>query len=283
MVSGGTRNQALVGDSTVGGGADNIADGGSATIAGGYDNNLTGNFSSIGGGTGNSISAQYATIPGGVDNTVSGNYGFAAGRHAISQHQGAFVWSDSENATFESVAADEFAIRAAAGLRLVMGNTTCTIKDGDADWNCTVVSDRNAKQSIKPVDPEAILARVVDLPVKEFTYRSRSDSVRHVGPMAQEFHPLFGLGEDRLRISASNLAGVALAAIQGLHQQKLDLQEEVAKQQQRITSLTDEVDRLAKQSHRADKLAEANHRLNERVKALEAIVLGEAEIAVTRK
>jgi len=46
--------------------------------------------------------------------------------------------------------------------------------------------------------------------------------VQHIGPMAQDFHAVFGLdGTEDKRISLTDEGGVALAAIQGLNQ-KLD-------------------------------------------------------------
>ena len=43
--------------------------------------------------------------------------------------------------------------------------------------------------------------------------------VRHLGPMAQDFHSAFGLdGKDDKHISVVDEGGVALAAIQGLNE-----------------------------------------------------------------
>ncbi len=39
--------------------------------------------------------------------------------------------------------------------------------------------------------------------------------VRHVGPMAQDFHAAFGLGDSDKSIGMQDIEGVALAAIQG--------------------------------------------------------------------
>ena len=42
--------------------------------------------------------------------------------------------------------------------------------------------------------------------------------MRAVGPTAQDFHAAFGLGNDDKTIVGTNLHGVALAAVQGLHE-----------------------------------------------------------------
>lgn len=66
-----------------------------------------------------------------------------------------------------------------------------------------------------PVDPHEVLRRVARLPIETWSYRG--ESVRHLGPMAQDFAAAFGLGADDRHIHALDAAGVALAAIQGLH------------------------------------------------------------------
>ncbi|HEY0548440.1 MAG TPA: hypothetical protein VGF13_02495 [Verrucomicrobiae bacterium] len=43
-------------------------------------------------------------------------------------------------------------------------------------------------------------------------------SVRHIGPMAQDFRSAFAVGENDRTITTVDADGVALAAIQGLNQ-----------------------------------------------------------------
>ena len=78
-----------------------------------------------------------------------------------------------------------------------------------------VASDRNMKEAFEPVDPRAILAAVAQLPIDRWSYKG--EAVRHLGPMAQDFAAAFGLGDDDRHIFTLDAAGVALAAIQGLH------------------------------------------------------------------
>lgn len=54
--------------------------------------------------------------------------------------------------------------------------------------------------------------------VSEWNYISRDDEIRHVGPMAQDFYRLFGVGEDDKHITGIDADGVALAAIKDLHE-----------------------------------------------------------------
>jgi hypothetical protein len=68
------------------------------------------------------------------------------------------------------------------------------------------------------VSPREVLGRVVALPIETWNYLSQGPSVRHIGPMAQDFHRAFGVGEDDTHINMVDANGVALAAIQGLYQ-----------------------------------------------------------------
>jgi hypothetical protein len=76
-------------------------------------------------------------------------------------------------------------------------------------------SDRALKEGFAPVDPRAVLAAVVTLPIERWSYKG--ETARHLGPMAQDFAAAFGLGQDDRHIFPLDAAGVALAAIQGLH------------------------------------------------------------------
>jgi len=81
-----------------------------------------------------------------------------------------------------------------------------------------VTSDRNAKENFAPVDPQAVLTKVAALPITEWNFKT-STALRHMGPMAQDFHAAFGLNADDDRhIAIMDEGGVALAAIQGLNQ-----------------------------------------------------------------
>jgi hypothetical protein len=63
-----------------------------------------------------------------------------------------------------------------------------------------------------------VLAKVASLEITTWNYISQGPTVRHMGPMAQDFHATFGVGDDPTHINVVDAIGVALAAIQGLHQ-----------------------------------------------------------------
>jgi Flp pilus assembly pilin Flp len=79
-------------------------------------------------------------------------------------------------------------------------------------------SDRNKKANFAAVNAREVLGRVVSLPIATWNYLSQGPAVRHIGPMAQDFHAAFGVGEDDTHINMVDANGVALAAIQGLYQ-----------------------------------------------------------------
>ncbi|MCP3902055.1 MAG: hypothetical protein GY715_00340 [Planctomycetes bacterium] len=240
-VAGGTENTASGWGATVSGGALNEADNTYATIGGGFNNTVTGNTATVGGGNGNVAGGVYATVPGGSFNEASGYNSFAAGRRAKAMHDGAFVWADSEEADFASTGDDQFLIRAAGGVGIgvpnpgyaieVLGGAYCT---GSAWVNG---SDRNLKENFEPVDPGAVLAQVAALDITSWNFRSDDAGTRHVGPMAQDFHAAFGLGSDETAISTIDADGVALAAIQGLHELVQEKDAEINELRNELASL----------------------------------------------
>src|SRR5690606_32202795 len=58
------------------------------------------------------------------------------------------------------------------------------------------ISDRNRKENFRPVDGEALLRYLRDIPVTSWNYIGHDDSVRHIGPMAQDWERVFGLSGD---------------------------------------------------------------------------------------
>ncbi len=78
-------------------------------------------------------------------------------------------------------------------------------------------SSRELKTDLASLDAKDVLARVSTLPVSLWSYKTDT-AVRHIGPMAEDFHQVFGLGADDKHIAPGDQAGVALLAVQGLNQ-----------------------------------------------------------------
>ncbi|MBL8300116.1 MAG: tail fiber domain-containing protein [Rhodanobacteraceae bacterium] len=100
-------------------------------------------------------------------------------------------------------------------------------------------SDRNSKENFRTLDHKSLLQKIAQLDITEWNFKYEKDDVRHIGPMAQDFHKVFGLGERDDRIAPLDTSGVALAAVQGL-------QKELAERDSRIAELESRLERLDK-------------------------------------
>lgn len=79
-------------------------------------------------------------------------------------------------------------------------------------------SDRNIKSEVIPIDEREVLERVATLPLSTWRYTNDAASVRHLGPMAQDFHDAFGLGNTDKAYHSIDAHGVSLASIKALYQ-----------------------------------------------------------------
>ncbi len=246
-VGGGKANAVWGFAATVGGGTNNVAgnvagNANFATVAGGIANKASGEHATVSGGIDNEASGTRATVPGGHENTAAGDYSFAAGRRAKANHDGAFVWGDSNNFDFASTANNQFSARATGGARFVSaidgsGSPTAGVilNAGAGSWSN--LSDRNQKEHFTPVNGGEVLARLGEIPIATWNYKSQNPSTRHIGPMAQDFYAVFGVGEDDTHISTLDADGVALAAIQGLYQLVQEQEAQIADLEARLAAL----------------------------------------------
>ena len=95
------------------------------------------------------------------------------------------------------------------------------------------------------VDPRAVLESLAQLPICTWNYKTQDPQVRHMGPMAQDFHAAFGLGEDERHICEVDADGVSLAAIQALLQLLQAQDAELTAQRREVAELRARVDELA--------------------------------------
>jgi hypothetical protein len=168
------------------------------------------------------------------------------------------VWADSTNADFTSTGPDQFLIRAAGGVGIgtnapahplhMASGAHCT---AGGVW--TDSSDRDAKENFAPVDGGAVLERLADVPITRWNYKVQDASIQHIGPTAQDFHAAFATGDDDRHLAALDTAGVALAAIQELH-------ELIQEKDCEIAQLREELDKLAEVRLRLERLERSlNH------------------------
>jgi trimeric autotransporter adhesin len=85
-------------------------------------------------------------------------------------------------------------------------------------------SDRDIKDNFRSIDSQAILSELQRIVVQSWNYKTDGPSVRHIGPMAQDFAAAFGFDHDDKHIYLVDVAGVAFASIQALARQVAELQ-----------------------------------------------------------
>lgn len=259
-IGGGNGNtiQTNVSYATIGGGVTNNIQPNAinSTIAGGAGNMILGGGqnSTIGGGVQNTNVGPYATIPGGLGN-LAGPEAFAAGTGAEAGNQGSFVWADFSGAILASTNNNSITMRGAGGFRF-FSNPSATLgvylAPNGSSWS--VISDRNAKKNIQPVNYESILDKLSQVPVEQWNYKAEKDSdTPNLGPMAQDFKHTFYPGRDDKSISTLEFDGVEMAAIQGLNQKLRQKDAEIQQLQQSVAELKQMVSQLAK-----DKIAAPN-------------------------
>ncbi len=109
----------------------------------------------------------------------------------------------------------------------------------------TNASDANLKENFRPVDGAELLEKIEELPVSEWNYKVESDAITHIGPTAQDFQKVFGVGENDKSISTIDPSGIALAAIKELSKQNRELKDQNAKLMKKLEDLAKKVEKLA--------------------------------------
>lgn len=254
-VSGGEYNRAGGYAASISGGQWNVAGGSYAVISGGGDNFANGYYSTISGGSESSATGQFATVPGGRENTAAGHYGFAAGRRAKADHSGSFVWGDATDDDVASSAGNQFIARASGGVQFFDATGVgVELAPGGNSWSA--MSDRAAKEDLADVDPVEVLRKLVAMPVTTWKLISQDESIRHIGPMAQDFHAAFGVGEDDRRITQTDADGVLFAAVQGLHRIVSEKDARLAQQDSEIAALKALVLEMSSRMERLESMIE---------------------------
>jgi hypothetical protein len=171
----------------------------------------------------------------------------AFGCDAAEIHDGSFVFADASSCdppaglgaaartpgAFRSRGANSFNVRALGGAKIVTGHTASgrelgvALAPGASGWS--VLSDAASKANVSRVDPRAVLRTLVDrVPIATWAYElGGGGAARHMGPMAQDLYAAFDLGGQPEHVAASDVDGVALAALQGARLELADAQGQV--------------------------------------------------------
>src|SRR5574341_562730 len=188
---------------------------GTYATAMGYNSAASGTYSTA---MGSSTASGSNSTAIGFGATASGNFSTAMGYQASTNgHAGTFVYGDVSTAVAMAASADnQFMVRAAGGVIFYSSSglsTGVSLAASGGSW--ASVSDKNHKDNFQPVDGEAILSQLAALPVTTWNYKGTDPAQRYMGPTAQDFHALFGLGTDTT-IATMDVDGVTLAALQAL-------------------------------------------------------------------
>ena len=230
------------------------------TLASGYNSVASGNYSIAAGYNARAaqaygVSLGYTTnsdgagaVALGYRSTANANYAVAIGQRASANgYSGAIVISDASSSdSLQASANNQFSLRASGGIRMYTNATKTvgvSISAGGSSWS--VISDRNRKEGFLSIDGEDMLSRIRAVPVSTWRYIDEEDrTVRHIGPMAQDWQRAFGFNADGTTINMSDFDGVNLAGIQALERRTAELQAQVAERDARIESLEARIARL---------------------------------------
>ncbi len=187
-----------------------------------------------------SVAMGYATIASGDNSTAMGSHASTNGR------TGAFVFGDASTGfSVHAPAHHSFTVRASGGLNLYTSSdlsTGCSLQAGSGTWACT--SDVNAKENFQDEDGEQVLAAIAAMPIQSWNYKTQDASIRHLGPIAQDFYTAFDLGIDETRINTVDIDGINMLAVQALEKRTRDLRDENEQLRATIAGLDAALQRL---------------------------------------
>jgi FtsZ-binding cell division protein ZapB len=213
----------------------------------------------------NAVAASVASIAMGQDVVATGANSVVLGYKAISStgggtpRTGTFVFGDrSVSSTGSALTAsltNSAHWRVANGFFIYTSSTLGSgvqVTAGSGSWSS--LSDRDAKENFAPVDTREILRGVVEMPITTWNYKTQDPSIRHIGAMAQDFHSAFGIGEDDKHISTIDPDGVALAAIQGLHEELKDRDAKIDAQERQLEAQDEKLSKIEAQLREQQKV-----------------------------
>jgi hypothetical protein len=200
----------------------------------------------------------------GYRTTANNDYSVALGYRASNNtHTGTMVMGDeSTTDSVRNQADNEFRIRYNGGIRLRVstaangntpgagGNVGCDLTVAVPSWTCA--SSRTLKENYLSVDGEYVLSRLRDMPITTWSMIGADASVRHLGPVAEDFHRAFGLGIGETTIGMGDIDGVNIAAAKALEVRTRDLQDQLNERTRQVQTLQAQLDAQAALIERMD-------------------------------
>ena len=188
----------------------------------------------------------------GLQNSASGNFSVAIGKNArTANRQGSVVLGDG-CASFSSdsvypTANNQFVVRGCGGIKMFTNQGLTAgveLAAGGSGWSA--VSDRNRKTNFLELTGEDVLVRLRAVPVTTWNYKTQDPSIRHMGPMAQDFAAAFGLGESSLLINSIDIDGVTMAGVKALDARTMMQQSRIEVLEKENAELRARLERLEK-------------------------------------
>ncbi len=214
---GNSNNSSALGATTFGQG--NIASG-IKSSASGYNNSSLGQKSTASGAYNTASGINSSAF--GLQNTASGYSSSVFGSAITNNIDSSLMIGPSDTAKITITLIGAIGIRgtttpAAAGAA-ILDSSGAKLTTGGT-W--TNASSRDLKENFSDIDKEELLNKISELDLQSWNYKAEDASIKHIGPMAQQFYELFGLGGSSTSISTIDPAGLALVGIQAL-QEKFD-------------------------------------------------------------
>jgi len=158
----------------------------------------------------------------GYQSISNADYSIVFGYRAKANHSGCFVFSDASTlfnsqAFTTTTAANQFLVKASGGTYFYSDKDQLSgvyLAPGSGSWSS--LSDKNSKENIEKIDYLSILDRVENLNIYTWNYITQDNSIRHIGPFAQDIYAAFGFGETDKAISIVDMDGINLASIKAL-------------------------------------------------------------------
>ena len=229
---------------------------GIGSVAMGSVCNATGGYSvAMGRGA---VASDSSAVAMGYHNTASGKYSLAFGNETVASgdnsvamgfwgstngKKGSFVFADnSSTAVTNDTTNNQFVVRATGGVIFwtnIGMNTGVSLPAGSGTWN--TLSDRKRKAHFKKEDGNEVLNKLKGIDITSWNYKTQATSIRHIGPMAQDFYAAFHFGESDTTITSVDVGGISLLAIQALTEKTNELKvkaDEVEKLKAQVEELT---------------------------------------------
>jgi hypothetical protein len=239
-----------MGDSTRALGGQSMAIG-KRTLASGFTSFAGGNLSTASGNSSfalgsNANAIGHESFAFGQNAYASQDKSYAIGGNVNAQHIGAYTFGDDGfgSTTLNSSDFNQFSARFRGGYRLFTNaaNTLgVSLAAGGNSW--ATISDSTKKENFISA-PNDILEKIANMKIGTWNYKTQNKSIRHWGPMAQDFYENFGkdtfgiIGNDTT-IASADIDGVMMAAIKALILENKTLQKKNEQLEAKLEEIAD--------------------------------------------